>query len=121
MEAFAERLLLHQRLTQPHVHAALDLALDEQRVDGAADVMRDPYLVYVHQPGAVVCVEVDHARRVAVRGARSDARALVRSCDLGRRVAAGRGQRPEPRLGQDARLLEAEIADPTATDAYGSG
>src|SRR5438034_3602566 len=61
VQAFAKLLLLHQRLAQAHVHAALDLALDEQRVDGSSDVVCDPDLVDVHEPGARVGVEVHHA------------------------------------------------------------
>ena len=36
-------VLLRERLTHAHVHAALDLALDEERVDRAADVVRSDH------------------------------------------------------------------------------
>src|SRR6185503_20853679 len=39
----AEGLLFHQRFTESHVDAALDLAARERRIDCTADVVRDPY------------------------------------------------------------------------------
>src|SRR5690242_13388827 len=44
VQTLPKDLLLHQRLAEAHVNAAFDLALDEQRVDGAANVVRDPDL-----------------------------------------------------------------------------
>ena len=73
MKALAKDLLLHERLAETHVHASLDLALDEEGVDGASDIVRDPDLVHLDEAGPRVGVEVDHARRVAVRGARAHA------------------------------------------------
>src|SRR5450759_459668 len=112
VQALAERLLLHERLAQTHINAALHLALDQERVDGAAHVVRNPHLVQVHDAAARVCVQIDDARRIAVGGARPDATALVRTGDLGRGVAAGAGEGPEASFGEDARLLESEVADP---------
>src|ERR1700694_1058926 len=111
VQAFPERLLFHQCLAQTHVDAALHLALDQQRVDGAAHVVRNPYLVQMHEAGARVRVQVDDAGRIAVCRARADPRALVRSGDLWWRVAPGARERPEACLGQDACVLEAEVAD----------
>src|SRR5438105_4054710 len=64
VQALAKLLLLHQRLAQAHVDASLDLPLDQERVDGTADVMRDPDLVDLDEPSARIDVQVDHARRV---------------------------------------------------------
>ena len=89
MQALAEDLLFHQGLAESHVHAALDLALDQERIDRAPDVVRDPDLVDADQPGACVGVEVDHAGRIAVGGTGADARTLVGAGDLRRGVAAG--------------------------------
>src|SRR5260370_20447856 len=100
VEAFAEGLLFHERFAEPHVHAAFDLALDQQRVDRATYVVSDPYLVYVQDTGAPVGVEIDDASRVAVGRAGADTRALVRTGDLWRRVAARAGQRAEACLSQ---------------------
>src|SRR5487761_24977 len=118
VQDFAISLLFHVRLAESHVHAALDLAFHEQRVDRAAHVVGDPHLVEVHDAAARVRVQVDDACRVAVRGAWADARTLVRTGDLWRRVAAGAGQRPKASLGEATRLLEAEIADPAVGDGH---
>ena len=112
VEALAKRLLFHERLAKTHVDAALDLPFDQQRIDRAADVMGDPDPVHVDESRAGVDVEVDHARRVAVGRARSDPRALVRTGDPRRRVAARACERAVARLGQHAGLLEAEAAYP---------
>ena len=56
VQALAEDLLFHQGLAESHVHAALDLALDQERIDRAPDVVRDPDLVDADQPGACVGV-----------------------------------------------------------------
>src|SRR5207302_3949991 len=114
VQAFAKRLLLHERFAEAHVHAAFDLAFHEQWVDRTSDVVRDPDLVDANQAGARVGVDVDDARRVAVGGAWSDARAFVRSGDLGRRVAARGREGAEPRLGQHACLFEGDVIDPAA-------
>src|SRR5260370_1563723 len=82
VEAFAEGLLFHERFAEPHVHAAFDLALDQQRVDGATHVVSDPYLVYVQDTGAPVGVEVGDASRVAVRRAGAHARPFIRTGNL---------------------------------------
>ena len=90
------------------------MALHEQRVDRASDVVRDPDLVDANQAGARVGVDVDDARRVAVGGAWSDAGALVGSGDLRRRVAARGRKGAEPRLGQHACLFEGDVIEPAA-------
>ena len=118
MQAFAKRLLLHERFAEAHVHAAFDLAFHEQRVDRASDVVRDPDLVDANQAGARVGVDVDDARRVAVGGAWSDAGALVGSGDLRRRVAARGRQGAEPRLSQHAGLFEGDVIEPAAACFY---
>src|SRR5215472_14316842 len=54
VQALAKDLLLHQRLAQPHVDAALDLTLEQERVDRPPDVVGDPHLVDVHETRARV-------------------------------------------------------------------
>src|SRR6266567_3193312 len=118
VKPFAKRLLLHERLSQAHVHAAFDLALDEQRVDGAADVVREPDLVDLDEAGPRVGLEVDHAGGVAVSGAGADPGSLVGTRDLRRRVTPCASKRAKARLGQDTGRLEGEIADPALGDDY---
>ena len=109
VQALAKRLLFHQRLAEAHVDAPFDLPFDQERVDGAAHVMGDPDPIHRDQSGARVRVEVAHAGRVAVSGARPDTRSFVRPGDPRRRVAAGAGQRPEARLGKHGGLLEGDV------------
>ncbi len=51
MPPLAEDLLLHERFAIAHVGAALDLARHEQRVDGLADIVRQPELFNHHLAG----------------------------------------------------------------------
>ena len=89
VHALAEHLLLHQDLAEAHVDRALDLPFDEQRVQRAADVVRDPDLGRLDLARLRVDVHLDDARRVRV--ARATARRR-RPCTCPRAWAARRSR-----------------------------
>ena len=68
MDVLAEDLRLHHRLADAHVDRALDLALDEQRVERAPDIMGDPDVVQLDLARVLVDGQLDDARRVRVAG-----------------------------------------------------
>src|SRR5258708_27049274 len=100
VQALAKCLFFHQGFAQAHVDAPFDLALNQKGIDRAPDVVSDPDLVDLHQPGASVGVEVDHASRVAVGGTPADPRAPVAARNLrpggGHPAPAGGATPPDP-------------------------
>src|SRR5919204_25157 len=101
-----EGLLLHQSLAQGHVDATFHLAFYQYRVDGAADVMRDPDLRNPHLAGPRLAIDFDHGRGVRVGRTRSNTGALVGTGKAGRRVAAAGTYYSVLRLEQLHRLRE---------------
>src|SRR5205823_4645638 len=99
MHAQSEGLLLHQCLTQRHVDATLDLADDQHRVDRSTDVMRDPYFGHPDLTGLYVDIDLHHRGRVGVGRTRANPGALVRSGELGGRIATVTGDNSVLRLG----------------------
>ena len=92
VQILPEDLLLHQGLADAHVHRALDLPLDQQRVQRAADVVTDPHVLEIDGARLLVDGQLDHARRIRIARRRADATALVLARALGRRVRAGKGE-----------------------------
>src|SRR5947207_763355 len=82
----AKLLLLHQCLAQRHIHTPFTLALDEDRVEGAPDVVGDPDLVDGDPAGVWIAVQLDDAGGVTVSRTRADARSLERTSKLRRAV-----------------------------------
>src|SRR2546425_66047 len=104
----AKDLLFHQRFGKAHVHAALDLPARQHRVDGAADVVRDPDLRHGDPAGLRLDFGLDHAGGVRIRGRRTHARALVASWRARRLVRADGPERAELLLGEADRLGKAQ-------------
>ena len=97
--AVVDGVRLHLRLGRAHVDAALDLPLDERRVQRLAAVVRGPQLHDLPHAGLGVDAHLGDVRREAVRRRRADGAAAVVGTELLRAVAAGRGERAELRLG----------------------
>ena len=66
--------LLHQREAEPLRDAAMDLALDEGRVDGAADVVGGDHAQHLRRAEDHVDLDLRHLRRKAVGRVRNDIR-----------------------------------------------
>src|SRR5207244_1541480 len=84
----AELLLLHQRLAESHVDAALDLSFDQHWIQRATDVVCQPHPLDGHPACLRVDVNLDYCRRVAVGRARAYSGAFERTAELGRPVTA---------------------------------
>ena len=106
----AEDLLFHQDLAEPHVDGALDLALDEERVDGRAAVVGDPHVLDPDVARLPIDLDFHRARGVGVGGRRPHAGALELGRPLGRGVGARGGKRAVGGLGEPGRLVEGETA-----------
>src|SRR5262249_55414426 len=72
-----EYLLLHHRLAVAHVAAAFDLSSDEQRIDRASHIMRQPELFYGQLSRLDIYRDLGHASRVGVGGRWANARPFV--------------------------------------------
>ncbi len=105
VKPFAEGLLLHEGLSESHVHAALHLPDDEGRVDGPTDVVGDPHPVHFHAARLLLDAHLCHAGGVAICGGRADARALVGASQFRRRVRTGSREGSMGLLRDAARLL----------------
>ena len=77
---------LQQAEPEAHHRAALDLPLDERRVDGPADVVDLEHLQHRRLARLVVDLDVDDARRVGDRRVRLDGDRAVVVVDLGQRL-----------------------------------
>ena len=98
-------LLLHERLAEPHVDRAFDLAARQDRVDRAPDVVRDPDLRHAQPAGGAIDLDLDHGRRERVGRRRADAGALVVARRFRRTIAAVGAERADaaPRPGAPPR------------------
>src|SRR5439155_27196836 len=93
----------------------LHLPDDQHRVDRSTDVMPDPYFGHADLTRLYVDVDLHHRSRVGVGRTRANPGALVRSGELGGRIAAVTGDNSVPRLGQLHRLRKAHpVAGPLA-------
>ena len=69
----AERLLLHQRFAEPHVHAAFNLAAHERRIERTSDVVSDPHARDDDPSGVGIHLHFDYRGGVRIGRRRTDA------------------------------------------------
>src|SRR5690606_16316323 len=92
--------VLHDRLADAHVDAALDLPLDEHGVERLAAVVRRPDLVDAYAAGRLVDLDLDDVGGGAVGGRRADGAAAVVGAGLYGLEGADGAERAGPRLGE---------------------
>ena len=83
--------LLQQSEAEAHHRPALDLALDEGRVDGPPDVVHLDQPLHRHLSGLVVDLDLGHAGGVGDRRVRLDLDGTVVVADVGVRLERGSG------------------------------
>ncbi len=111
MEIVAKSRLLHQGFAHAHVGAALDLALDDARIERAPAIVRQDDAFDANLTGLKIDLYFGNARAVRIRRRRTDPRAFEVAMKIGgRRVRTNPRQRSEARLGSAGRVDERESA-----------